>query len=69
MPNMIRSITGWELDDHIEFYNVWEGLNEEDYELGSFEFIVSTTDAETYSLSNSSVELELTATITTLYEN
>ncbi|MDJ0807262.1 MAG: hypothetical protein QNJ78_10555 [Gammaproteobacteria bacterium] len=61
------NITGWELDDHIEFYNVWEGWNEEDYELGNFEFIVSTSMPDTYTLSNSSVELDLTATITTLY--
>lgn len=64
---LVVSITGWELDDHIEFYNVWEGLNEEDYELGTFDFVVSTTDADIYTLSNSSVELDLTATITTLY--
>lgn len=64
---LLMTITGWELDDHIEFYNVWEGLNEEDYELGTFEIYVSTTNAETYTLSNSSVELDLTAKITTLY--
>ncbi len=57
------------LNLHIEFYNVWEGQNEEDYELGTFEFIVSTTDADTYTLSNSSVELDLPASITTFYEN
>jgi hypothetical protein len=62
-------ITGWELDNHIEFYYVLEWPNEEDYELGSFEFIVSTTDADTYTQSNSSVELDLTASITALYEN
>ena len=60
-------ITGWELDDHLEFYNVWEGWNEEDDALGSFQVMVSTTHPETYVLSNGSVELELSVSVTTLY--